>query len=142
MQESPIDIAAWISEVRSLWLKRNIKLASGASRADIEFTELEVGFQFPADMKELYLAVDGFRDWDMDPPSMISIWPMERIREQYNTNPDKNFVGFCDYLINSHHIGFLKDSAGIYKCYDEFNPIAKSFQEVIGLINADAHIIF
>ena len=99
MQEIPIDNNPWIQATRSLWLKRGLKLESGAPIADIESTELALGFSFPSDMKALYQVVNGFRDCDMDVDSMISIWPMERIREEYNAGKDKNFVGFCDYCI-------------------------------------------
>lgn len=141
MQDEPTDNNLWSEATHSLWLNRGLKLEPGASIADIEATELEVGFQFPADMKALYLVVNGFRDWDMDLPSVVSIWPMERIREEYITNSDKNFVGFGDFLINSHRIGFFKDRVGIYKSYDEFNSIADSFRKAIRLINSNDDVI-
>jgi hypothetical protein len=142
MQELPTDNKPWAEATRSLWLKRGLKLESGASMADIESTELEVGFQFPVDMKDLYLAANGFRDWDMDVDSMISIWPMERIREEYNAGSDRNFIGFCDFLINSHSIGFFKDRSGVFKCYDAFNPIAETFVQAIDLINTGSELIY
>jgi hypothetical protein len=142
MQELPIDSNYWVQATRSLWLNRGLKLESGALIADIESTELAVGFQFPADMKELYLVVNGFRDWDMDVDNMISIWPMERIREEYKANSDKNFVGFCDFLINSHSIGYFKGRDGIFKCYDDFNTISETFIEAIDLINSGSTLIY
>ena len=142
MQQSPIDNTPWVQATRSLWLKRDLKLEPGVSIAEIEFTELEVGFQFPSDMKDLYRVVNGFKEWDMDADSMISIWPMERIREEYNASSDKNFVGFCDFLINSHAIGFCKDRNGIFKCYDAFNPISETFVQAIDLINTSSELIY
>jgi len=141
MQEPPSDKYNWVTAMRTLWLQRGIKLEPGVPLTEIEATELNVGIQFPSDMKELYQVVNGFKDSDMDLSSMISIWSIERIREEHLASPDKNFVGFCDYLINSHSIGFFKDRSGIYKSYDEFNPIAYSFTEVIEFINNDDDII-
>lgn len=107
----------------------------------IESTEINVDFQFPSDMKALYRVVNGFKDYDMDVSSMISIWPMERIREEYAASSEKSFVGFCDWLINSHGIGFFKGRKGIFKCYDEFNAIAETFREVIDMINSDSELL-
>ena len=109
--------------------------------AEIEATELAVGIEFPAEMKELYRVVNGFRNYDMDTDSMISIWPTERIREEYLGGKDKNFVGFCDFLICSHMIGFFKDRKGIYKEYDELNPIAESFRQVVDFINNNPDVL-
>jgi hypothetical protein len=118
-----------------------LQLESGARLEDIEATELCIGFTFPPDMKELYQVVNGFKNWGWT-KNMISVWPMERIREEYGTSRDKIFIGFCDYLINSHCVGFFKDRSGIYKSYDEFNPIAESFKEAIDLINTGSDLIF
>ena len=142
MQALPIDINPWVQVTRSLWLKRDLKLEPGASIADIESTELELDFHFPADMKDLYQVVNGFKDWDMDVDSMISIWPMERIRDEYHAGSDKNFIGFCDFLINSHSIGFFKDQNGVFKCYDAFNPISETFVQAIDLINTGSELIY
>ena len=100
------------------------------------------------------MITDGFKEWDWR-PNMFSIWPLQRIIDEYLEQRSKsattlpyrqeqseNFVGFCDYLINSHQIGFLKDRIGVYKSYDEFNPIAESFREILLLINKDADLIY
>lgn len=141
MQEAPSDNNSWIQATVSLWVKRGIKILPGTTNTVIESTELNSDFQFPSDMKDLYRAVNGFKDYDMDVSSMISIWPMERIREEYAVGTDKNFVGFCDWLISSHSIGFFNGRKGIFKCYDEFNAIAESFREVIDLINSDSGLL-
>ena len=86
---------------------------------------------------------------------MFSIWPMQRIVDEYLDQLSRSqgassylqehakiFVGFCDYLINCHQIGFFKDHLGIYKSYDEFNPIAQSFVETLELINKDSELIY
>jgi hypothetical protein len=134
----------WVQVTKSLWLSKGIKLEPGAKIEDIESTEAAVGVSFPLDMKELYKVVNGFENWDWT-PGMISVWPMERIREEYLISDDKNFVGFCDFLINSHCIGFLKEQTGIHKRYDGHYPIdriAESFKETIGLINSDSDLIY
>jgi hypothetical protein len=141
MQEVPIEINSWVQETLSLWIKRGIKILPGATIAIIESTEVDTGFQFPSDMKDLYRVVNGFKDCDMDVSSMISIWPIERIREEYITSIDKNFVGFCDWLISSHSIGFFKGRMGIFKCYDEFNTIAETFRQVIEMVNNDSEVL-
>jgi hypothetical protein len=141
MQEVPIDIDSWVKETSTLWIKRGIKILPGATIAIIESTEADLGFRFPSDMKDLYRVVNGFKDCDMDVSSMISIWPMERIREEYIASNDKNFIGFCDWLIFSHSIGFFKGRMGIFKCYDELNAIAETFRQVIDMINNDSELL-
>jgi cell wall assembly regulator SMI1 len=66
MQELPIHNDSLVQTTRSLWLRRGLKLESGAQIADIEATELQVGFRFPPDMKDLYRMVNGYKDCDMN----------------------------------------------------------------------------
>jgi hypothetical protein len=131
----------WATSIVSFWLSANIKLEGAAALSEISEMEIGIGMRFPISFVELYKIANGFKDWDMN-EHMISIWPLDRIKEEYTQNKDKNFVGFCDYLINSHHIGFLKNSPGIFKEYDEFNPIASTFEEAIELINSGSDLIF
>jgi hypothetical protein len=134
---STFDFHSWAAVTKKDWLSRSIKLEPGARPEEIALTEEAVDFAFPTEMQVLYQLVDGFNNWDWT-EGMISLWPMQRIREEYKVNRNSNFVGFADFLINSHSIGFHKDRPGIYKSYDEFNPIADTFSQVIALINRNA----
>ena len=67
---------------------------------------------------------------------------MERILKEYQEDDDNNYVGFCDYLINSHSIGFFKSEEGIYKSYSQIHPIAKTFREAIDLINTNSDLLY
>jgi cell wall assembly regulator SMI1 len=89
MNLESIDDNDWVQLTRSLWLSKGINLEAGAKLEDIEATEVLVGFIFPLEMKDLYKVVNGFQNWDWT-PGMISMWPMERIREEYLTGDDKN----------------------------------------------------
>ncbi|MBN9385451.1 MAG: hypothetical protein J0H74_32155 [Chitinophagaceae bacterium] len=131
------DFHAWATATKKEWLSKSIKLERGASPEAIVLAEAATSFSFPTEMRILYQLVDGFNNWDWT-EGMISLWPMQRIREEYKLNENPNFVGFADFLINSHTIGFYKDRPGIYKSYDEFNPIADNFIHVIELINRNA----
>ena len=131
------DLDTWVEATKKEWLSMLINLQPGVSRETIATVEAAVGFPFPEAMRMLYQAVNGFKDcaWTQ---GMISLWPMERILEEYKTNGDSNFVGFCDFLISSHMVGFYKDRPGVYKSYDEFNPIADTFEQAIELINLNS----
>lgn len=137
MNQEPSDIEAWVKATKKEWLSKLINLEPGTQQGTIDETEAVIGFKFPMEMRALYLVVNGFKDcaWTK---GMISLWPMARIQEEYHLCRDKNFVGFCDYLINSHAVGFFKDKSGIYKSYDEFNPVTQCFIQAIELINKDA----
>lgn len=74
---------------------------------------------------------------------MFSIWPLARILEEYHNENDKSFIVFTDYLINAHHIGFVKGKNGVFKNADEMPvKIADTFSEAIFLIYTDADILY
>ena len=141
-----------ISKFIEQWKSEQIQLSPPATLEIIKRAEDIIGYTFPSDFMEIYLIADGFKDWDWR-QNMFSLWPLQRIIDEYleqlksNISPyqheqAKNFVGFCDYLINSHQIGFLKNRTGIFKSYDEFNPIAQSFLEALEHINNDIDLIY
>lgn len=129
------------ANIISQWKLEKIELNPPASGETISEAEKIINFIFPSEFRNLYLKVNGFKNWDWR-ANMFSIWPIERIVDEYNQGKAKDFVGFSDYLINSYQIGFFKGRIGIYKSYDEFNPIAHSFDEAILLINSDADLIY
>lgn len=143
-----------ISQIIAQWKTEQIQLNPPATLDTIKKAEDIVNYTFPPDFRELYLIADGYKDWDWR-TNMFSLWPLQRIIDEYlellsvnssttqdQHDPKKNFIGFCDYLINSHQIGFIKNRTGIYKSYDESNPIAQSFIEALELINKDAQVIY
>jgi hypothetical protein len=73
---------------------------------------------------------------------MFSFWPLEKIIDEYKASDDKSFIGFCDFLINSHSIGFIKDDFAIYKSYERQCPIAATFKEAVLLINKSSDRIY
>jgi hypothetical protein len=117
-------------------------LENGATDKQINDAELSLDFQFPSTFKELYKKANGFRDDDWN-EHMISIWPLSQIFQEQRF---PNFVGFSDYLINSHVYGFIRGTSGIYKYYDlaECIPvkIADTFEEAINLINTDDALLY
>lgn len=132
----------WTDKIIDLWTSEKIKLSQPATVDEIRVVEEALDFQFPFDFKELYLKVDGFIDWDWT-RNMFSIWPLMKILEEYQKESDKNFIVFADYLINSHHIGFIKGENGVFKNYGAIPEfIAETFSEAIVLINSDADILY
>jgi hypothetical protein len=120
--------------------KENIPQSRRHSRADCG-SRGRAGMVFPPAFLALYTQANGFknRDWTEE---MFSFWPIELIVEEYLQGTDPNFVGFCDYLFNSHTIGFLKNFEGIFKHYDLTKPIALSFEEGVELINGNSDLIY
>ena len=51
-------------------------------------------------------------------------------------------VDFCDFLINSHCIGFFKTAAVVFKDVNPNFAIALTFEEAIELINIDSDLIY
>jgi hypothetical protein len=133
----------WVEKVVSKWTIEGVKINGGASTAAINTAETVLNFKFPDDFKALYLAIDGFRDLDWQ-EHMFYFWPLERIIEEFAESKDKSFIGFCDFLLASHYIGFNKNKTGIFKMYStmENDPIAQTFEEAVGMINSSADGIY
>ena len=131
----------WTETVIRQWQTEDIELNPGISVDELAHAEKILDFVFPDQFRELYLKVNGFHnnDWRAN---MFSLWPVDRIIEEYNSRADKNFIGFSDYLINIHQIGFVKDRKGVYKYLDRPEFIANTFEEGIHLINIDSELIY
>ena len=131
----------WIDETISLWKSDNVRIQAGISAEQISFYEKQLAFEFPSDFIDMYLRVNGFEDFEWE-KNMFSLWSLDRILTEYHEGNTPDFIGFCDFLVNSHCIGFWKAKKGIFKSYDNAQPIASSFAEAIGLINANSELIY
>jgi len=129
------------NELIQSWKGTDLKLNEAAPIELIIDTQQKLDFTFPNDFINFYKQVNGFNDWDVI-GEMFSIWPLERIADEYGKSNDKDFIPFCDYLINSHWIGYFKSKEGVFKDYDAFNPISKSFDETIRLICANSELLY
>ncbi len=105
--------------------------------------ENKISFLLPDDFNAFYREMNGFSNWDWT-PNMFSLWPIERILEEYNSCTNNEYVGFCDYLIHSHTLAFIKNRQGVFKNYGVEEPvfIARSFREAIHLICIDSDLIY
>ncbi|GAA3959272.1 SMI1/KNR4 family protein [Mucilaginibacter dorajii] len=134
----------WIQEVISKWQSEGVKLNPPATISEVDAVESFLSFKFPNDFKEFYSQANGFNGLDWQ-EHMFTFWPLEMIVEEYKTNGNKNFVGFSDFLLASHFIGFNKNTPGIFKSYSEDDNgkhIADSFEEVISMINSSNDNIY
>ena len=109
------------------WHKERVSLNPPAVIDQIIDCEKVLDFAFPDDFKNFYSICNGFHDWVMD-SKFLSLWPIEKIIEEHNSSSD--FISFCDFLVNSHQIGFIKSNTGIYKDYDQ-SKICESFNEFL-----------
>ncbi|WP_342084842.1 SMI1/KNR4 family protein [Dyadobacter sp. OTU695] len=109
---------SWTNEVIRQWQVEKIELNASVTNDQINIAEQILNFTFPDQFKQLYLRANGFKDYDWR-SNMFSIWPLESIMDEYLSNTNKNFIGFSDYLICSHCIGFMNDRKGIYKYCNE-----------------------
>jgi len=100
-----------------------------------------IAFIFPQDFVELYTKVNGFKDFGWN-EHMFSLWTLDTILKEYQREEDTNYVGFCDYLINSHSIGFYKDDGRIYKYYNEPEVIADNFRDFLLLLNSNDDLLY
>lgn len=136
----------WVDDVVLKWRTEGVKINESAPNELIENAEKVLKFTFPADFKEFYSAINGFKDLDWQ-EHMFYFWPLERIMEETFDLPDKNFIPFCDFLLASHYIGFKRNQNGIYKLYSNLSaaenaPIAQTMEEVVSLINSSSDLIY
>jgi hypothetical protein len=134
-------ISNWTDQAIDIWTSKGIKLQSGISVDKISDFEKLLDFKFPQDFTELYSKANGFEDFDWN-ENMFSLWSLDRIVKEYQEAGDTNYIGFCDFLINSHSIGFFKTDRGIFKSYDQTQSIGNTFKEVIELINLNSDLIY
>jgi len=139
--DSPNQILSWTDQAISLWESKSIKLQNGISVDKIADLEKLLDFKFPQDFIGLYSKVNGFEDFEWN-EHMFSLWSVDRILKEYHEDGNSNYIGFCDFLINSHSIGFLKSAIDVYKSYDQTQPVAKSFEDLIFLINSNSDLIY
>lgn len=131
-----------MEEIIKHWKLKEIKLNDGCSNEDIEILEKRIAFTFPEYFKTFYRLINGFgdRDWT---PNMFSLFPLERIKEEYEYKQnDKNFVPICDFLISSHHLGYLKGKNGIFKDCQPNEKICNNLIELLTLIEQDSENIY
>lgn len=93
-----------------------VNIASGKSVIEIKEIQQELDFKFPDDFKEFHSICNGFLEWDMDNYN-FSIWTFDRMTEEYEKEKkeDYEFIPICDYLINSHWNGYIRNRDGIFK---------------------------
>jgi len=135
----------WIQDALLNWQSHNVKLNSPATISEIEHTESVLNFAFPEDFKQLYLIVNGFKGLDWQ-EHMFTFWPLKMILEEYDEK-EEGFIGFSDFLLKSHSIGFNKEKAGVFRYYQSVKDqipeyIASSFQQALFLINANSSLIY
>lgn len=126
------------------WQTSEVKANAPATNADFEKAEVDLDFKFPDDFKALYQIVNGFKDLDWQ-EHMFTFWPLEVIIQEFEDSSDKNFIGFCDFLLNSYSIGFVRNRPGVFKSYDYVENeecVAKTFQEIVGMINSSNDNIY
>jgi hypothetical protein len=133
--------APWINDAISTWQKEGVKLRPGVLETYIAEMEPWLGFTFPQDFYEFYKVVNGFEGHESN-QEMFSLWSLETLWEEYSGSEDTEFIGFCDYLINSHQIGFIKGKPGIYKDYSRIEKVADSFREFIELLNTGSDLLY
>lgn len=127
-----------IPQIIQVWQSQGVQLQTGATVEAIAAVEQQIGFVFPESFKEFYKLANRFanRGWT---PELFHIWPIEEIGSEWELSQEKEFIPSCDFLINFHQIGFLKNKLGLYKRYkDKAALVCADFAQLLRLIVADA----
>lgn len=136
-------IENWVQHIISKWKLEGVKLNPPATAIEIENAESILDFKFPSDFKELYLSANGFKGLDWQ-EHMFTFWPLDMILDEFQISTNKHFIGFSDFLLASHFIGFSKNKSGIFKSYhyDDGELIANTFQVAVDMINSSNDFIY
>jgi hypothetical protein len=130
----------WAIGIERYWRAQGTGLQQGVPEAYIHQTGNDLGIVVPPAFVALYKQMNGFKK-NVWTPGMFIIWSLERMLEEHIIEKDRNFVGFSDFLICSHVIGFRKDKEGIWKDCDPHLMICASFEEAIELIKQDSLLV-
>jgi hypothetical protein len=133
--------APWINEAILTWQQEGIRLRPGALETYIVEMEQWLGFSFPQDFYEFYKVVNGFERYESN-KELFSLWSLETLWEEYLGSKNNEFIGICDYMINSYQFGYLKSQPGIYRNAIGFEKVANSLSEFIELLNADSDLLY
>lgn len=132
---------SWVGKAIEQWEMDGVELNEGTSIETIRSAERILGITFPSQFQQLYVKVNGFKELDWI-ENVFSIWPIERMLEEYKESTNKNFIGFADYSLDVHQIGFVRGQEGVYKYCDNPEQFANTFEEAISLINSDDESIY
>jgi hypothetical protein len=130
----------WALNIEGIWRSQGIGLQPGVPGPYIQQTAKDLGIVVPPAFVALYERVNGFKGNDWTSGTFV-IWPLERMLDEYRAGDDSNFVGFSDFLIYSHMIGFRKDKPGIFNSLAPEKVICATFEEAIELINGDSILV-
>ena len=134
----------WIQDVISKWREEEVELNPPATFAEIGDIETALNFKFPDDFKEFYLSANGFNGFDWQ-EHMFTLWPLNLIKDEFKSvHSNGNFIGFSDWLLASHLIGFNKNRPGVFKSYngDDGELIAESFEIFVDMINSKNKLLY
>jgi hypothetical protein len=129
-----------IREIIEFWKNSNVELNPGIELTEINKLETYLKFEFPKTFIQFYSNINGFKNSDWN-EHMFSIFPIERIKEEYDPLRNKDFIPFCDYLLNSHQIGFYRNTKGVYINYENIlgnlnDKVADNFElSMIEILN-------
>lgn len=132
---------SWIEETIEQWEIDGVELNEGASTEAIKHAEEILNFSFPSQFRQLYTKINGFKNMDWI-ENVFSFWPIERILEEYKESENKDFIGFADYSLDVHQIGFVRAEEGVFKYSNNPVKFANTFEEAIKLINSDDESIY
>jgi hypothetical protein len=125
----------WIQNAIKYWKSEKTELSPGTDLNSVISLEKDIGIKLPIDFVEFYQIVNGFKNLGVN-NNLFCIWSIEKIRADYTISYDKEFIGFGDYMMASHEIGFFKNIDGVFNDYDLEKPLTNSFKEFIHFINS------
>ena len=99
-----------IERLHSRWSESGVRLRSGVSELELQRFETNNRVVLPEDFRTFFLTIDGMKDGEMDPASMIRFWSLEEVRpvveeirgEESCVLDYEGFFLFADYSLWAH----------------------------------------
>jgi cell wall assembly regulator SMI1 len=100
----------WLNKFKDLEFGINLP----SSMEEIKEIETIINFNFPEELIQLYLFMNGQKSREYSEQHLCYLLPMNEIKETFITLDKKDFIPIIDYAFGCDYIGFIKNKEGIF----------------------------
>jgi hypothetical protein len=92
-------------QLSDYWSKLGLHVGKANSPDDIRRFETQWHVTLPLDMREYFLRIGGMAEYEMDPETLFSFWPLHQLSQVTDDLPDKSretikgYFAFADHSI-------------------------------------------
>jgi hypothetical protein len=130
-------------QLSDYWSKLGLQVGTANSPDDIRHFETQWHVTLPLDMREYFLRIGGMAEYEIDPETLFSFWPLHQLSPVTDGLPDrsretsKGYFAFADHSIMAfvYGVNLMAESPGFGSVAtdigDKLIQTAPSFTEFI-----------